>query len=92
LSFSILEALAMARPCLLTPAADPSGLAGKHGAAVVVEPTVEVISKALRILAEKPKLELEEMGQRGRALVESQFIWERTAQMLIDAYQKHKKE
>lgn len=91
LPFSVLEALVMARPCLLTSPADPFGLTRKHSAAVVVEPTAEAISHGLRILAGRPRQELEKMGRRGRKLVESNFTWLRTAQILVDAYREYTK-
>ena len=84
--FSVLEAMGMGLPCLLTTAADPMGKVAEHGAGLVVEPTVEAISEGIRRIVEMTDDELKTMGKRARLLVETQFNWKSTAQKLIEAY------
>jgi glycosyltransferase involved in cell wall biosynthesis len=85
--FSVLEAMAVARPLVLTEAADPQGLAEGSGAAVKVAPDPESIAQGLQELARKSDGELSTMGMAARRLAEQQFSWARTAQTLLDAYE-----
>ena len=87
--FSVLEAAALARPCLLSTAADPAGILGRNGAAVCVEPTIEAIAEGLSQLSATSSDALRELGVRARELVMREFSWSRTAGVLIDAYRTH---
>ena len=87
--FSVLEAAAVARPCLVTPAADPGGVLERAGAAVLAAPTVESIASGLTGLHAAPRSELRAMGVRARELVRREFSWSRTADILIEAYRTH---
>ncbi len=66
LAFSVLEAAALGKPCLLTPAADPLGRFASTNAAVSVEPTRSAIAAGLRRFAQMSVAEREAMGRRGR--------------------------
>ena len=87
--FSVLEAAALGRPALLTAAADPTGVLRRGGAAVMVEPTVESMTSALRELNAMSRQVLREMGARARELVAREFSWTRTVNILSDAYRTH---
>ncbi len=84
-SMSILEALACRLPVLLTPSCHfPEAVAA--GAAVSVEPTIDDCERGLRVLLSKSAEELQAMGQRGRALVESRYQWDIIAQETLGLY------
>ena len=89
LSFSLLEAAALAKPALLTRASDPQGSFARARAALVVEPDAEAIGRALQQFARMTPSERLEMGSRARALVEREFSWSATATTVIDAYRTH---
>jgi poly(glycerol-phosphate) alpha-glucosyltransferase len=89
LAFSVLEAAALGRPCLLTPAADPLGRFAGAMAAVSVDPTPSAIAVGLRRFAQMSAGEREAIGQRGRDLVEAEFTWTPVARTLVRAYQDY---
>lgn len=89
LPFTVLEALAMGRPCLLTKAADPMGKVSEYKAGIVVEPKVEAVAEGLKRFSEMPQEELAEMEVRARRLVEEEFNWEKTARIIVEAYQRY---
>jgi len=86
LSFSVLEAAALGKPCLLTAVSDPHGRFGAMGAGVVVEPTRVAIASGLRRFAQMSGTERDVMGRRARDLVEAEFGWAPVARALITAY------
>jgi glycosyltransferase involved in cell wall biosynthesis len=89
LSFSVLEAAALGRPCLLTPAADPQSRFGPAGAAVVVEADGGAIAQGLQGLARMEPAERQALGARARRLVETEFTWPPTARRVAEAYRAH---
>jgi glycosyltransferase involved in cell wall biosynthesis len=74
LSMSILEAMAAARPVLISNACNMPEVAAAD-AGRVVEPTRHAIAASLRELLEKTPGELSAMGLRGRQLVMERFDW-----------------
>jgi Glycosyltransferase len=89
LSFSVLEAAGLGKPCLLTAAADPGGKLGSAGAAVIVPPTADGIAAGLRTFAGMDPTALNEMGRRGRRVAEEEFAWPPVARRIVDAYLTH---
>jgi glycosyltransferase involved in cell wall biosynthesis len=87
--FAVLEAAAMARPCLVSTAVDPAGILARGGAAISVPPTVEGIAAGVRQMSTAPMDALREMGRRAREIAEREFSWSRTAGILIEAYRTH---
>ena len=87
--FSVLEAAAFGRPCLLSAAADPGGILGRGGAAVSVAPTIDAIASGLRQISATPPHALRELGGRAREVVAREFSWPRTARILVEAYRTH---
>jgi glycosyltransferase involved in cell wall biosynthesis len=88
LAFSVLEAAALGRPCLLTAAADPRGRFADTGAAIAVRPTPAEIASGLRSFAQMSASQREAMGSRGRDLVRAEFTWAPVARTLLTAYGK----
>lgn len=86
-SFSVLEALAMGKPVLVSRAAD-TGEIGAYGAGVTVKPRVDELSEALCAVGSLSPEELERMGRRARALVEERYGWRSIAARLTEAYQR----
>jgi glycosyltransferase involved in cell wall biosynthesis len=89
LALSVLEAAWMAKPLLLTPAADPAGRFGPAAAALVIEPTPDSIAAGLEALGQLDPSARAAMGLRARTLVEATFAWPAVAQTLITAYREH---
>lgn len=86
LPFAVLEALACARPCLVSRRADPLGLVAAYRAGVVVEPEVDQVATSLVHLAAVPAEQLAEQGRRARHLVERELSWRKTCDILDAAY------
>jgi glycosyltransferase involved in cell wall biosynthesis len=86
LSFAVLEAAALAKPCLLTVPSDPLGRFAAADAAVIVEPTQAAIAAGLQRYAEMNPADRSAMGERGRRLVEDEFTWPPVARTLVAAY------
>ena len=85
-SMAILEALACRLPALVTTACHFPELAQADGG-IVVEPTEEGVTAGLRELLERSARERKELGERGRALVEARYTWDRQADRLADVYE-----
>jgi glycosyltransferase involved in cell wall biosynthesis len=86
--FSVLEAMAMASACLVTPGADPEGMIEESGAGLRVEAEVQGIAEGLERMMGMPLEELREMGRRGQAVVMERFSWGAIAARMIDGYRR----
>lgn len=75
---SVLEALAMETPVVLSPDVGLSETVVAAGAGVIG------LERLPELLADRPRRE--EMGRRGRALVESRFTWDRVAAEMEEVY------
>jgi glycosyltransferase involved in cell wall biosynthesis len=84
-SMAVLEALACRLPALVTTACHFPELAAAGGA-IVVEPTGLEVSGGLRSLLEMSVNDRAAMARRGRALVETQYTWDRQAERLTAVY------
>ncbi len=79
----VLEAMAQATPVVVTPQVGLAADVGAAGAGIVTEP--ESLGAALNALLADPA-RAEEMGRRGRALVEARFSWDRIAAEMEEHY------
>lgn len=86
LPFSVLEAAALGKPCLVTQATDPSGLLARYGAGIVVPAEADEIANALASFASMDAARLTGMGANARTMVEREFRWEPIAGTIIDSY------
>ena len=84
-SMAILEALACRLPCVVTTTCHFNEL-DAAGAAIVVEPTADAVTAGLRVLLDRSNAERAELGRRGRALVETEYTWDRQAERLTGLY------
>jgi poly(glycerol-phosphate) alpha-glucosyltransferase len=85
LPMAVLEAWASSLPVIMTRACNLS-VGFREGAAMEVEPSVESLVVSMRSLVHKDPLELEEMGAKGRQLVEAEFSWSRVARKMLLIY------
>ncbi len=81
----VLEAWAHFKPVLMTPQCNLA-IGYQRGAAVSIETTSAGITQGLNTLFEMSQTERHAMGQRGRALVEEQFLWPKIAAELRSVY------
>jgi glycosyltransferase involved in cell wall biosynthesis len=86
---AVLEAAACARPCLVSPAANPGGLVERCGAGIEVQPDAASIADGLARLARLSEAELRAMGVNARAMVAREFSWPRTAGIIMEAYERY---
>lgn len=84
--FSVLEAAALSRACLLAEGADPGAALVRAGAAFPTEPTAVSIADALLDIARRSSDELITMGKRARSVAERDFSWQSIASAIADAY------
>ena len=82
---SVLEAMARARPVLVTEACHLGAAVGA-GAALPIGPGDEGVHEALGRLFATPAAVLEDMGRRGRRLVEATFSWPVVGRQFMDVY------
>jgi glycosyltransferase involved in cell wall biosynthesis len=82
---AILEALAARKPVLATTSCHFPELAAADGG-IIVEPTEEGVTSGLRDLLEQSEAERRSLADRGRALVESEYTWDRQAERLASVY------
>jgi len=78
----------MAKPVLVTEAADPDGFVSHYRAGVVVQADAGSIATGLEEVARLRQEDLHAMGIRARRLVAREFRWEDTARTLLTAYQE----
>jgi glycosyltransferase involved in cell wall biosynthesis len=84
--FAVLEAMLASRPILISGSADPDGTIRSREAGLVVDSDLISIASGLRAMAALRTDELQAMGRRARAVVDEEFRWERTANILLAGY------
>ncbi len=88
LPFSVLEALALGRPVLVTPETHFTQYIEKYGAGWVVEGTPEAIARALHTALQTSPQELDAAGDRARSLVRDNFEWASVAERMSEVYRE----
>jgi glycosyltransferase involved in cell wall biosynthesis len=86
-SIAILEAMACAKPVVITSACHFPEVA-EHGAGEVVPLESQAIAEALHRLISNPAAS-ESMGQNGRNLVLSNYTWPAISAQLVSSYQQY---
>jgi glycosyltransferase involved in cell wall biosynthesis len=86
--FSVLDALELAKPCLVSSGSFFGDFFQQHAAGIQVPPTKEGVAQGLQYMAEASADHLEAMGAAGRQAVLREFSWERSAQKLLQAYDR----
>ena len=85
-SLSVLAAAAAGKPCLITRAADPLGVLEAADAAIIADATVSSLAAALSRANAATVEELHAIGDRGRRVAETHFMWTAAAEKLRHAY------
>lgn len=86
--FSVLEALAIGKPCLVSTEASPGSIIQQHQAGLVVNHHKKDIADGLHYFSSLSQLKLLEMGANACCLASSEFNWRNIAIILVEAY-KH---
>jgi glycosyltransferase involved in cell wall biosynthesis len=86
---AVLEALALAKPTLLSTAADPMGRVAESGAGIVTRAEVGSLAEALATYANMSDDDLRARGERGRTLASTEFEWSGIARLLVQAYGRY---
>jgi glycosyltransferase involved in cell wall biosynthesis len=86
---SVLEALAVGRPCLVSSAADPQAVIARYDAGEVVEPTVAAVARGLEQLGGASNETLRRQGERATVLAREEFSWPSVARTLVDGYARY---
>ncbi|MBN1126552.1 MAG: glycosyltransferase [Sedimentisphaerales bacterium] len=85
-SVSVLEAMASAKPVLITPRCNfPEVVENKAG--LCCEPNVDALEEALRRLLDMNLLQRSAMGLRGRQLVKTRYTWDAMAGRMLTVYE-----
>jgi glycosyltransferase involved in cell wall biosynthesis len=89
LPYAVLEAAAMGKPCLVTPAVDREGLIRLYAAGIVVEPDVASIAGAIDAAFALSADEREKLGRAARKLVEDRYDWDETAASVASLFRRY---
>jgi glycosyltransferase involved in cell wall biosynthesis len=85
LPMSVLEAWSYGKPVVMTDMCNlPEGFAAK--AAIQTQPTMDSLKVSLLKLMSMNDAQRQEMGRRGRRLVESHFTWSRVRTQMTEVY------
>jgi len=84
-SNAVLEAMANARACLVTPYCNFPEIAQVHPG-LCVEPTVPELRSALRSLLAKTRPQLDAIGQSLREIVKAKYTWDAVARRMAEEY------
>jgi glycosyltransferase involved in cell wall biosynthesis len=84
-SVAVLEALGMGVPVIVTRRCNIPEVA-EHGCGWVVEPEQAALDTALQEALRSPTLELQRIGERGRALVQSRYTWSVVGRQMAEVY------
>ena len=84
-SMAILEAMAASLPVLLTPGCNFEEVS-KCGAGIEVDPNAKDTERGLRNLIEMSNAQREDMGRRGRNLIEQSYSWDAIARQFLSLY------
>jgi len=85
-SFSVLEAAAVGRPCILTERADPTRFVERHYCGALVETNAASVADGIDLLSSLTPEDRKRMGGRAREAVQTEFSWIATAKRLVAAY------
>jgi glycosyltransferase involved in cell wall biosynthesis len=88
LPFSVLEALAIGRPVVITERTNVASLVQEHRAGIIVDAHPEAISAGIRQLLDLPPSTYEEMCNNARQLVRSHFTWQESSMEMAKRYRQ----
>jgi glycosyltransferase involved in cell wall biosynthesis len=85
-SVAVLEALGMGVPVIVTRRCNIPEVA-EHGCGWVIEPEQTALEVALQEGLRASTLDLQRIGERGRALVQSRYTWSMVGRQMAEVYQ-----
>lgn len=83
---AVLEAMALAKPCMVTPQTNMAEVV-REGGGWVCELDPQSIADTIELICEQ-KGSLKSMGQQSRSLMRERFTWHKVAQQLKEEYAK----
>lgn len=86
LSFSVIEALACGKPCLVTKPANPCGFIGPYQAGIEVDLSPASIGQGMTQLANQDSHTRKAMESAAKLMVQNEFMWPAIAQTVTSAY------
>ena len=86
--FSVLDALEVGKPCMVTDAAFFGDFFRRNRAGLQVPATIDGVAKGLHRLAASSDEDLRRTGIQGRSAVLREFSWKRTAAGILAGYQR----
>lgn len=89
LPFSILEACASKKACLISDTADRMGLFNKYKSGIVVKTKIDDIAVGLERFVKMKSNSIVEMGVNAQKMIESEFKWENISSKLVDGYRTY---
>lgn len=88
MSFSVIEAMACGKICLVSPEADPGGFISKFSAGLLTNLTPESIAKELKYLATISPSKLKDFRYNIDRLLRQELSWQDIAKVIVNAYKK----
>ncbi len=88
LPLSLLEAMALGRPVLVTPGTNLSDEVASNNVGFTAEATVESIAAGLSAAAALPERDLNRMGSSAADLARERYRWSIVASQLVDVYRR----
>lgn len=89
LSLSVLEALALGKPCLVSHPADPMGLIGEYQAGITYDTDPDEIAQALLTAAGEDDVTLSRFSSNAKRMIQEKFNWLEITQQVLSAYEKY---
>jgi glycosyltransferase involved in cell wall biosynthesis len=86
--FSVLEALAYGKQCLVSSAVDRQKVLQQSGVGEECELTVEGMASGLSVLSQQAPEERARKALKAQELIRRDFSWETSARKLVDGYRK----
>jgi len=88
LPLSVIEALELGKPCLVSEAASLGDFLQRHKAGMQFPPTIQGVANALLFFQRSTEEELGVMGAEGRRAALDEFSWARSSAKLLRAYEE----
>jgi glycosyltransferase involved in cell wall biosynthesis len=85
---AVIEAMAIGKPCLVTPGTNMTNAIESSGGGWVAEQNVMSIAQKLTEISRLTRREIQEIGARNIRFVKENYLWEKVAQRFIESYSK----
>lgn len=88
MSFSVIEAMACRKICLVSPEADPGGFIAQYSAGCLTDLNPESIASEMRDLAMMAPSDLETLRCNADRLVRQELGWQNITKVIVNAYRR----